>query len=104
VQFLALLTGGFVCTKWPHNTRCTTMIFANTVCILGAGLLVGLPDSNKWVRLLALWLCYFQGLGFSMSLTMVSSNVARNTKKQLTRVRQRFGKCGDPGGETKRAI
>lgn len=83
VQFLALIIGGFVCTKWP-NTRCITMIVANCICILGAGLLVGLPSENKWGRLVALWLCYFQGLGFSMSLTMVSSNVAGYTKKQLT--------------------
>ena len=60
------------------------MIIANTICIIGAALLVGLPSSNKWGRLVALWLCYFQGLGFSMSLTMVSSNVAGYTKKQLT--------------------
>jgi hypothetical protein len=84
VQFLALLVGGYICTKWPNNTRCITMIVANCICILGAGLLVGLPSNNKWGRLVALWLCYFQGLGFSMSLTMVSSNVAGYTKKQLT--------------------
>jgi MFS family permease len=46
VQFLTLLAGGFICTKWP-NSRCFTMIFANLVCILGAGLLVGLPSTNK---------------------------------------------------------
>lgn len=84
VQFLALIAGGYVCTRWPKNTRCITMIFANTVCIIGSGLLVGLPSSNKWGKLVGLWLCYFQGLGFSMSLTMVSSNVAGYTKKQLT--------------------
>ncbi|KAK7515006.1 major facilitator superfamily domain-containing protein [Phyllosticta citriasiana] len=83
VQFAALLGGGIVCTKFP-NSRCVTMIVANLICILGAALLVGLPDSNKWGRLVALWLCYFQGLGFSMSLTMVSSNVSGYTKKQLT--------------------
>ncbi|KAK8151165.1 major facilitator superfamily domain-containing protein [Phyllosticta citrichinensis] len=83
VQFAALLGGGFVCTKWP-NSRCITMIVANLICILGAALLVGLPDTNKWGRLVALWLCFFQGLGFSMSLTMVSSNVSGYTKKQLT--------------------
>ena len=60
------------------------MITANCICILGAALLVGLPDDNKWGRLVALWLCYFQGLGFSMSLTMVSSNVVGYTKKQCT--------------------
>lgn len=46
VQFLALIIGGWVCTRWPQR-RCITMIVANTICILGAGLLVGLPDSNK---------------------------------------------------------
>jgi hypothetical protein len=39
---------------------------------------------SQWGRLVALWLCYFQGLGFSMSLTMISSNIAGSTKKQLT--------------------
>jgi len=47
-------------------------------------MLVGLPPDSKWPRLVGLWLCFFQGLGFSMSLTMVSSNVAGYTKKQLT--------------------
>nr|OQO25007.1 hypothetical protein B0A51_06856 [Rachicladosporium sp. CCFEE 5018] len=60
------------------------MIVANLICILGAALLVGLPDSMKWGRLVALWLCYLQGLGFSISLTIVSSNVSGSTKKQLT--------------------
>lgn len=84
VQFLALIAGGYICTHWPHNTRCLVMCVANTICIIGAALLVGLPRHNKWGRLVALWLCYFQGLGFSLSLTMVSSNVAGYTKKQLT--------------------
>ncbi|CAJ2504566.1 Uu.00g119600.m01.CDS01 [Anthostomella pinea] len=84
VQFLALIIGGWICTKWPRGTRCPTMIVANLICILGSALLVKLPDSNKWGRLVALWLCYFQGLGFSMSLTMISSNIAGSTKKSLT--------------------
>ncbi|EPE02847.1 allantoate permease [Ophiostoma piceae UAMH 11346] len=83
VQFLALIIGGWVCTKWP-NLRCATMMVANTICIIGAAMLVALPNHNKWGRLVGLWLCYFQGLGFSISLTMVSSNIAGYTKKQLT--------------------
>ncbi|KAI1109495.1 allantoate permease [Nemania sp. NC0429] len=93
VQFLSLLLGGWLCTKWPRGSRCPTMIVANTICIIGAGLLVGLPNENKWGRLVALWLCFFQGLGFSMSLTMVSSNVAGSTKKQLTAVVLFIGYC-----------
>ncbi|KAH0007844.1 MFS general substrate transporter, partial [Aureobasidium melanogenum] len=83
IQFAALLGGGFICSHFP-NSRCIVMITANCICIIGAAMLVGLPSSNKWGRLVALWLCYFQGLGFSMSLTMVSSNVAGYTKKQCT--------------------
>jgi len=54
VQFLALITGGYICTKFP-NLRCITMMVANTICIIGAACLVGLPTDNKWGRLVALW-------------------------------------------------
>ncbi|KAF9883259.1 hypothetical protein FE257_003815 [Aspergillus nanangensis] len=86
VQFLSLLSGGFIATKFGHkfHARSACMIVANSICIIGSGLLVGLPDDMKWGRLVALWLCYFQGLGFSMSLTIVSSNIAGYTKKQVT--------------------
>lgn len=86
VNFLTLLIGGWVATKYAHkfHSRSACMIVANLTCILGSGLLVGLPNTNKWGRLVALWLCYFQGLGFSMSLTIVSSNIAGYTKKQVT--------------------
>ncbi|KAK3051090.1 hypothetical protein LTR09_007840 [Extremus antarcticus] len=93
VQFLALITGGYICTKFP-NLRCITMMVANTICIIGAACLVGLPTDNKWGRLVALWLCYFQGLGFSLSLTMISSNIAGTTKKQLTGAILFTGYCG----------
>lgn len=46
VQCFALLAGGVICTKWPGK-RCITMMVANTICIVGAALLVGLPDSSK---------------------------------------------------------
>ncbi|TVY34905.1 putative transporter [Lachnellula subtilissima] len=82
VQLFGMLLGGWVATRWP-GTRCVVMVVANTICIIGSGLLVGLPADNKG-RLVALWLCYSQNLGFSMSLTMISSNVAGYTKKQLT--------------------
>ncbi|KAJ5653603.1 hypothetical protein N7490_000606 [Penicillium lividum] len=86
VNFLTLIIGGWIATKYDgkFHTRSACMIVANLVCILGSALLVGLSDSNKWGRLVALWLCYFQGLGFSMALTIVSSNIAGYTKKQVT--------------------
>ncbi|KZM25253.1 uncharacterized protein EKO05_0007414 [Ascochyta rabiei] len=92
VQFVSLLAGSYICTHWP-NTRCLMMTIANVICIIGASLLVALPNNNKWGRLVALWMCYFQGLGFSMSLTIVSSNIAGYTKKQLTGAALFTGYC-----------
>ena len=92
VQFVSLLAGSYICTHWP-NTRCLTMTVANVICIIGASLLVTLPSNNKWGRLVALWMCYFQGLGFSMSLTMISSNISGFTKKQLTAAIMFTGYC-----------
>lgn len=69
------------------------MTVANLICIVGAALLVSLPAHAKWGRLIGLWLCYFQGLGFSMSLTIVSSNIAGTTKKQLTGAALFTGYC-----------
>jgi len=50
-------------------------------------------DGTQWGRLVALWLCYFQNLGFSMSLTMISSNIAGYTKKQVTAAVVFIGFC-----------
>lgn len=83
VHVVSTLTGGYLCSRF-RGLRFPTMIFANSVCIVGGGLLVGLPNSNRWGRMVALWLTNLQSLGFSISLTMVSSNVAGYTKKQLT--------------------
>ncbi|KAJ5214834.1 major facilitator superfamily domain-containing protein [Penicillium chermesinum] len=95
VQFLTILFGGVFATKYDSkfHARSACMIFANITCIVGAGLLVGLPDSNKWGRLVALWLCFFQGLGFSMALTTLSSNIAGYTKKQVTSALLFTGYC-----------
>ncbi|ERS98986.1 hypothetical protein HMPREF1624_04181 [Sporothrix schenckii ATCC 58251] len=88
IQIASLLASGYVCSRWP-NMRCLAMLSGNLVCVVAAGVLVGLdpgPDGtgNKWGRLVAVWLLSFISVGFSLSLTMVSSNVAGYTKKQLT--------------------
>ncbi|KAI1122921.1 major facilitator superfamily domain-containing protein [Nemania abortiva] len=88
IQVLSLLASGYIGSRFP-NMRCAVMLVGNLVCVAAGGALVGLPvgsdgADNRWGRLVALWLCSFQSVGFSMSLTMVSSNVAGYTKKQLT--------------------
>lgn len=46
VQLFGMLIGGWVATRWA-GMRCVVMTVANTICIIGSGLLVGLPASNK---------------------------------------------------------
>ncbi|KAI0010216.1 MFS general substrate transporter [Xylariaceae sp. FL0662B] len=88
IQFSSLLLSGWISSRFP-NTRCAVMLASNLICVGCGAALVALPvgadgTDNKWGRLVALWLCSFTSVGFSMSLTMVSSNVAGYTKKQLT--------------------
>ncbi|KAI1134883.1 MFS general substrate transporter [Hypoxylon sp. FL0543] len=88
VQFCSLLLSGWISSHFP-NMRCIVMLIGNLICVGSAAALVGLPvgpygTENRWGRLVALWLCSFSSVGFSLSLTMVSSNVAGYTKKQLT--------------------
>ncbi|KAK5138549.1 hypothetical protein LTR08_000137 [Meristemomyces frigidus] len=83
VQILSLLASGFISSRYP-NMRCVVMLVGNLICVGCGGALVGLSTDQKWGRLVALWLCSFQSVGFAMSLTMVSSNVAGYTKKQFT--------------------
>ncbi|KAI0097112.1 MFS general substrate transporter [Daldinia grandis] len=88
VQFFSLLLSGWISSRFP-NMRCAVMLVGNLICVGCGAALVGLPvgpdgTQNRWGRLVALWLCSFQYVGFSLSLTMVSSNVAGYTKKQLT--------------------
>lgn len=88
IQIFSLLASGYIGSHFP-NMRCAVMFGGNLVCVISGGVLVGLnpgPNGldNKWGRLVALWFCSFQSVGFSMSLTMVSSNVAGYTKKQIT--------------------
>ncbi|KAK8128090.1 hypothetical protein PG984_009198 [Apiospora sp. TS-2023a] len=88
IQVVSLLLGGWISSRWP-NMRCAMMFTGNLACVICGAVLVGLdpgPDGthNKWGRLFALWLCSLQSVGFSLSLTMVSSNIAGYTKKQLT--------------------
>lgn len=60
------------------------MAVGNALALTGAAMLVGLPSSSKWGKLVGLWLCYFQSVGFSLSFTVISSNMAGYTKKSVT--------------------
>ena len=71
IQIVSLLLSGYVSSRWP-NMRCIVMITGNLVCVACGSVLVGLSNDHVWGRLVALWLCSFQSVGFAISLTMVS--------------------------------
>jgi hypothetical protein len=84
---VSLLLSGYISSHWP-NMRCATMIVGNLICVGAGGALVGLSPDQTWGRLVALWLCSCQSVGFAMSLTMISSNIAGYTKKQVSQIQQ----------------
>lgn len=92
IQIVSLLASGYICSRWP-NMRCFVMIVGNLICVAAGGALVGLSNDQKWGRLVALWLCSCQSVGFAISLTMISSNIAGYTKKQLTGAALFVGYC-----------
>jgi MFS family permease len=92
IQIVFLLLSGYISSKWP-NMRCITMIVGNLICVGAGAALVTLGPEKQWSRLVALWLCSCQSVGFAMSLTMVSSNVAGYTKKQVTGAAVFVGYC-----------
>ena len=92
IQIVSLLASGYISSRWP-NVRCFVMFAGNLICVAAGAALVATPTDQKWGRLVALWLCSFQSVGFAMSLTMVSSNVAGYTKKQLTGAALFVGYC-----------
>ena len=86
IQFVGPLIAGYLCQHYSGRLpiRTITMAVGNLLALIGAALLVGLPTHAKWGRLVALWLCYFQSVGFSLSFTVISSNMAGYTKKSVT--------------------
>ena len=92
IQIVSLLLSGYISSRFP-NMRCITMIIGNLICVGAGGALVALSPDQQWSRLVALWLCSCQSIGFAMSLTMVSSNVAGYTKKQVTGAAVFVGYC-----------
>ena len=49
--------------------------------LIGILLVRQLPTSDKWGRLIGIWISFVFGCGFPLSLSIISSNVAGYTKK-----------------------
>ncbi|KAF2107785.1 major facilitator superfamily domain-containing protein [Lophiotrema nucula] len=82
VQIVALLIGGTIILN-VRNSRLLVATAANVLCTLAAGLMAFLPRSNTWGRLVCFWLVNAQSVGFTVSLTTISSNMAGYTHRSL---------------------
>ncbi|RMZ71807.1 MFS transporter [Pyrenophora seminiperda CCB06] len=82
VQIIALLIGGSVILNVP-NSRLLTATTANILCTVAAACMAYLPRSNTWGRLVSFWLVNAQSVGFTVSLTTLSSNMAGYTHRSL---------------------
>lgn len=56
---------------------------ANILCTIAAACMAYLPRSNTWGRLISFWLVNAQSVGFTVSLTTLSSNMAGYTHRSL---------------------
>ncbi|KAI0124804.1 major facilitator superfamily domain-containing protein [Xylariales sp. AK1849] len=82
VQIVALFIGGIITLNVP-NSRLLTSTAANILCTVCAGLMAYLPRSNTWGRLVSFWLVNAQSVGFTISLTTISSNMAGYTHRSF---------------------
>ncbi|KAI1492807.1 major facilitator superfamily domain-containing protein [Biscogniauxia mediterranea] len=82
VQIVALFIGGAITLNVP-NSRLLTSTAANILCTVSAACMAYLPRSNVWGRLVSFWLVNAQSVGFTVSLTTISSNMAGYTHKSL---------------------
>ncbi|CAH0056829.1 unnamed protein product [Clonostachys solani] len=82
VQIVALIIGGTIILNVP-NSRLITASIANILCTVSAGCMAFLPSSNTWGRLVCFWLVNSQSVGFTVSLTTISSNMAGYTHRSL---------------------
>uniref|UniRef100_L2GBN4 MFS transporter n=1 Tax=Colletotrichum fructicola (strain Nara gc5) TaxID=1213859 RepID=L2GBN4_COLFN len=77
VQIVALLIGGTVILNVKDSS------VANLLCTISAACMAYLPESNTWGRLVSFWLVNSQSVGFTVSLTTISSNMAGYTHRSL---------------------
>lgn len=82
VTIVALIVGGAITLNVP-NSRLLTSTAANILCTVAAGCMAYLPREHTWARLVCFWLVNAQSVGFTVSLTTISSNMAGYTHRAV---------------------
>lgn len=82
LQAVFTLLGGWAQTKLP-NARLIVGSVAMIPPIIGTVLINQLDESNKWGRLVGVWLLAGYPTGFMVLLSLLATNVAGSTKKSV---------------------
>ncbi|KAI4848630.1 hypothetical protein E4T44_03824 [Aureobasidium sp. EXF-8845] len=83
IQIVGLLIGGTIILNVPNSARLIVATVANMICTVAAGCMAYIPREQTWARLACFWLVNVQSVGFTVSLTTVSSNMAGYTHRSL---------------------
>lgn len=67
----------------PYTARLIVATVANIICTVAAGCMAYIPRHHTWARLACFWLVNLQSVGFTVSLTTISSNMAGYTHRSL---------------------
>ncbi|KAI5868268.1 major facilitator superfamily domain-containing protein [Durotheca rogersii] len=82
VQVIAQLGGGFLTTR-ISSSRLHVASVAMIPPIVGTVLINQLHESNKWGRLVGVWLLGSYPVGFMIILGLLSTNIAGSTKRSV---------------------
>ncbi|CAD6574935.1 MAG: hypothetical protein TREMPRED_001252 [Tremellales sp. Tagirdzhanova-0007] len=92
MQIGSLVLSGYLAGRF-RNSRTIMMFVGNATCIIAAAALTYAPRHETWGRLVAFWFTSCQSVGFSLSLVMISANVAGYTKRQTINAMTFVGYC-----------
>ncbi|KAH0036154.1 MFS general substrate transporter, partial [Aureobasidium melanogenum] len=82
IQIVGLIVSGAIILNVP-NSRLIVATVANVICVVAAACMAYIPRHYTWARLACFWLVNLQSVGFTVSLTTVSSNMAGYTHRSL---------------------
>lgn len=82
-ESIALISSGYITHRWP-NMRCFMQFATIAPAVIGAALVYYLPAENKAGRLVGFTITGFSNAGLPLQFSLISSNVAGHTKRQIS--------------------
>ena len=81
-----------VCLTATFVPKCRCILMAATylISVVATAIIVGVPRSHPWILLFGIWLSAVAPAGFTLSLSVATSNVTGRTKQITTKYAFRF--------------